>query len=322
MKGLKLYEAINEIDDDLIEEAMAKPVIRVSRKYAAAIAAAALALTIGSLEIFGIINMPKLSEFSSRSPVEEASDGTGDTEPAASTQITEALTETEPPTGTQPQATTDPAETQPQTTTVSSDDVPIVHNFSGYSLDYWLNSDKVCWGTETVKGSPGSEKLPLGTIKISPELESIMKGGNDDTVYAVLADFEPCIDKNEMENWEYNGDTIAGLTAERNKLYTDNGEISDYADSEGEHNEPAYGISDLEKYDELTERIAAVWTAYYNTKLQEFRGTFIKNGMEIYSDPWAEKVLCFYTFGVRSQIETFVCDESEAFIFYPAQRFK
>lgn len=310
MKGLKLYEAINEIDDDLIEEAMAKPVIRVSRKYAAVTAAAVLALTIGSLEIFGIINMPKLSEISSIGDGEEIPSKENASVPITSVPHSEASTESEP------------QSTSVEQTSVPFDGIPQNHDFSGLALEYWLYSDRVIWGNDTVKGSLGSEKLPPGTIKISPELESIMKGGNDDTVYAVLADLEPCIDKNEMENWEYNGDTIAVLTAERNKLYTDNGEISDYADSEGEHSEPAYGISDLEKYDELTERITAVWSAYYNMKLQEFRGTFIKNGMEIYSDPWAEKVLCFYTFGVRSQIEAFVCDESEAFVFYPAQRFK
>lgn len=322
MKGMKLYEAINEIDDDLIEEAKAKPTITVWRKYAAGVAAAVLALTVGVVEAIGIVKLPKLSEFSSGSPVEEATDVTGVTGSAASMQITEAPTDTQLPTEAQHQATTAPEKTQPQTTTISSDDMPIVHNFSGYSLDYWMNSDKVCWGTETVKGAPGSGKLPPGTVKISSELSGIINGENDDNVYAVLVDFEPCINKKEMDNWEYNGDTIAGLTAERNKLYVDNGDNFDSSDSEGEHNEPAYDISDIEKYNELTERIAEVWTAYYNMKLQEFKATFIKNGMDIYSDPWAEKVLCFYTFGVHSQLENFVCNESEAFILYPAQRFK
>lgn len=308
MKGLKLYEAINEIDDDLIEEAMTKPVVRVYRKYAAVAAVAVLALTIGSLEIIGIVNMPKLSEFSSKSPLEEATEGVGVTESSASVQITETPAET------QPQPTAD------EPTSVSSDSVPKIYDFSGYSLDYWLNSDKVRWGKETVKGGLGSEKLPQGTVRISSELNSIMDGENDDTVYAVLVDFEPCIDKNEMENWEYNGDTIAVLTAERNKLYTDNGE---HFDSDGEHTEPLDGISDKELFNELTERIASVRSAYYNMKLQEFGPTFrIKNGMDIYTDPWSEKVLCFYTFAVRSQLESFVCGESEAFIFYPAQRFK
>lgn len=311
MKGLKIYEAVNEIDDALIEEAKEKPVIMASRKNTAVIAAAALALTIGSLEIAGIVNMPKLSGFSPESPVEEATDDIGVTESAASVHIPETPDETQPP----------PTAAEP--TAISPDNAPNDYDFSGYSLDYWLNSDKVIWGTETVKGSVGSEKLPPGTVKISPELGSIMKGENDDTVYAVLVDFEPCIDKNEMENWEYNGDTIAGLTAERNKLYVYNGKISDYTDSEGDHTEPIYDISDQELFNKLTERIEAVRNAYYYMKLQEFGETFhIKNGMEIYTDPWAEKVLCFYTFGLRSQLEVFVCGESEAFVFYPAQRFK
>lgn len=308
MKGLKLYEAVNEIDDDLIEEAMVKPAIKIRRKYAAVAAAAALALTIGSLEIVGIINMSKFSELSAGGYDEEMTSEENIYVPITSVPNFEASTESK----TQTYVT--------EQTCVPFDSIPENNNFSGLPLEYWLESDRVIWGNDTVKGSIGSEKLPPRTVKISPELGRIMKDENDDTVYAVLVDFEPCINKKEMENWEYNGDTIAVLTAEKNKLYTDNGE---YSDSDGEHTEPPYGISDKELFNELTERIASVRSAYYNMKLQEFESTFrIKNGMEIYTDPWAEKVLCFYTFAVRSQLESFVCGESEAFVFFPAQRFK
>lgn len=308
MKGLKLYEAVNEIDDDLIEEAMVKPAIKIRRKYAAVAAAAALALTIGSLEIVGIINMPKFSELSAGGYDEEMTSEENIYVPITSVPNFEDSTESK----TQTYVT--------EQTSVPFDSIPENNNFSGLPLEYWLESDRVIWGNDTVKGAIGSEKLPPGTIKISPELGRIMKDENDDTVYAVLVDFEPCVDKNEMENWEYNGDTISVLTAERNKLYTDNRE---HFDSDGEHTEPLYGISDKELFNELTERIASVRSAYYNMKLQEFEATFhIKNGMEIYTDPWSEKVLCFYTFAVRSQLESFVCGESEAFVFFPAQRFK
>lgn len=61
-------------------------------------------------------------------------------------------------------------------------------------------------------------------------------------------------------------------------------------------------------------------TEYYPERLQDFKETFVQNGLGIY--PCESGGTFFYTFGTAAHFEEFVCSENEAFIFLPAGDFR
>lgn len=196
-----------------------------------------------------------------------------------------------------------------------SDYDSLKEDFCGIDLENWLNNPDVIWGDTEIKGSDSSEKIALGSILISDDLNKLMKSGNSNDVYAVMVDFSSCIDENELLNWEYNGNTISELQSEYSKLSSFTDETYTYIGSDGiEHTEY---LSSNDKKEEI-KKIKAV---YYDMKIQQFSDSFHKNGLEIYKG--GEEVnTIFYTFTNKTLLKEFVCKENEAFIFYPASYFK
>lgn len=200
------------------------------------------------------------------------------------------------------------------------------------TLEEWLSDPAVVWGEVSSKDGPGVEDLgkqvPLGNTVISGKWLSEITYG---TVYAVMVDFSPCIDKAGMENWKFDGDTISALKAEYDGYFYDTGEtceVSYFKDGvlHTEY-EPIYSSDpeNSERIFELEQRIEELTSVYYSMKIDSFRESFAENGLGVYVLPYNDSTLknsCFYTFAMREQLENFKCKENEAFFFMPAFRFK
>ena len=200
------------------------------------------------------------------------------------------------------------------------------------TLEEWLSDPAVVWGEVSSKDGPNSdafgEQVPRGNTMISEKWLSEITYG---TVYAVMVDFSPCIDKVEMESWEFDGDTISALKAEHDGYFFDTGEtceVSYFKDGElYTEYEPIYSSNpeDSDRIFELEQRIEELTSAYYGMKIESFRESFAENGLGVYVSSYNDSTLknsCFYTFAAREQLENFKCKENEAFIFLPAFRFK
>ena len=203
-----------------------------------------------------------------------------------------------------------------------SDFDSLKEDFSGIDLENWLNNPDVIWGDTEIKGSDSSEKIALGSILISDDLNKLMKSGNSNDVYAVMVDFSSCIDENELLNWEYNGNTISELQSEYSKLSSFTDETYTYIGSDGiEHTEYLSSNDKKEEIKKIKQAINEIKAVYYDMKIQQFSDSFHKNGLEIYKG--GEEVnTIFYTFTNKTLLKEFVCKENEAFIFYPASYFK
>ncbi len=199
-------------------------------------------------------------------------------------------------------------------------------DFSGISVDEWLENPDVIWSGTDTKGYLNSEYIPSGNTKISEKLSDLMQNNSNNAVYAVMVDFSPCIDENELLNWEYNGDTIADLKLRISEAteYSENSYT--YIGSDGiEHVEYFLTFESEKKVTEMELRINEIKSAYRNAKIQEFRESFNDNGLEIYANMLSgvqEENFCFYTFATKKHLEEFKCKNNEAFIFYPANYFK
>ena len=203
-----------------------------------------------------------------------------------------------------------------------SDYDSLKEDFCGIDLENWLNNPDVIWGDTEIKGSDSSEKIALGSILISDDLNKLMKSGNSNDVYAVMVDFSSCIDENELLNWEYNGNTISELQSEYSKLSSFTDETYTYIGSDGiEHTEYLSSNDKKEEIKKIKQAINEIKAVYYDKKIQQFSDSFHKNGLEIYKG--GEEVnTIFYTFTNKTLLKEFVCKENEAFIFYPASYFK
>lgn len=203
-----------------------------------------------------------------------------------------------------------------------SDFDSLKEDFCGIDLENWLNNPDVIWGDTEIKGSDSSEKIALGSILISDDLNKLMKSGNSNDVYAVMVDFSSCIDENELLNWEYNGNTISELQSEYSKLSSFTDETYTYIGSDGiEHTEYLSSNDKKEEIKKIKQAINEIKAVYYDMKIQQFSDSFHKNGLEIYKG--GEEVnTIFYTFTNKTLLKEFVCKENEAFIFYPASYFK
>lgn len=199
-------------------------------------------------------------------------------------------------------------------------------DFSGISVDKWLENPYVIWSESDTKGYLNSEYISMGNIKISERLTDLMQNNPDDSVYAVMVDFSSCIDENELLNWEYNGDTVADLKLQISKAteYSDNSYT--YIGSDGVEHVEYFLTSESEaKVAEMERRISGIKSAYCAAKIQGFRNSFNNNGLEIYMDRISgiqEENFCFYTFATKKHLEEFKCKNNESFIFYPANYFK
>ena len=199
-------------------------------------------------------------------------------------------------------------------------------NFSGISLEEWLENSDVIWCETDTKGYLNSEYISAGNTKISEKLFELMQNNSDDTVYAVMVDFSSCIDENELLNWEYKGDTIADLKLHISEVteYSENSYT--YVSSDGTEHLEYFLTSESEaKVTEIECRINEIKSAYRDAKIKEFRYSFNDNGLEIYSDRVngiQEENFCFYTFATKKHLTEFKCKNNEAFIFYPANFFK
>ncbi|MCM1230846.1 MAG: hypothetical protein NC489_11995 [Ruminococcus flavefaciens] len=198
-------------------------------------------------------------------------------------------------------------------------------DFSGISVDEWLENTAVVWVEGDTKGYINSEYITAGNAKISDELSALMQNNSDDIVYAVMVDFSSCIDEDDLLNWEYNGDTIADLKL----LISESTEYSEnsytYTDSDGtEHVEYFLTPESEERVTAIEHRIDEIRSTYRNAKIQGFRDSFYDNRLEIYSGSLngMEADFFFYTFATRKHLEEFKCKDDEAFIFYPANYFK
>ena len=203
-----------------------------------------------------------------------------------------------------------------------SDYDSLKEDFYGIDLKNWINNPDVIWGDTEIKGSDSSEKIALGSILISDDLNKLMKSGNSNDVYAVMVDFSSCIDENELLNWEYNGNTISELQSEYSKLSSFTDETYTYIGSDGiEHTEYLSSNDKKEEIKKIKQAINEIKAVYYDMKIQQFSESFHKNGLEIYKG--GEEVnTFFYTFTNKTLLKEFVCKENEAFIFYPASYFK
>ncbi len=210
--------------------------------------------------------------------------------------------------------------------TVSNDNTS--PRLSSLTLEEWLRNPDVIWGGEEVKGDIVSDPIPLGTVKISPRLSDLMEEGEDSDVFAVMVDFSPCINRVEMDNWEYNGDTLSSLRDELDKLFTDTGKSYTYVDGiDGTEHTGTHRSSDPEDSDKIANlraRIETIRSAYYDMKAREFKDSFERNGLGIYRTDKGRFAAehYFYTFASRSDLEDFECKGSEAFVFYSAQALK
>ena len=203
-----------------------------------------------------------------------------------------------------------------------SDYDSLKEDFCGIDLENWLNNPDVIWGDTEIKGSDSSEKIALGSILISDDLNKLMKSGNSNDVYAVMVDFSSCIDENELLNWEYNGNTISELQSEYSKLSSFTDETYTYIGSDGiEHTEYLSSNDKKEEIKKIKQAINEIKAVYYDMKIQQFSDSFHKNGLEIYKGG-EEMNTIFYTFTNKTLLKEFVCKGNEAFIFYPASYFK
>ncbi len=211
--------------------------------------------------------------------------------------------------------------------------LPSGSDTSSRTLEEWLNDPAVVWSGEPLKGDSDGfgESVPLGTTIISEKWLSELSESPDGTIYAVMVDFMSCIDSDEMESWELDGDTIGALKAEHSGYFYDTGKtmpVSYIKDGEWyTEYQPIYSSKpeDADKIAELEMRIEEMTSAYYGMKIESFRDSFSANGLGVYDlsfDDGLHDNRCFYTFATKEQLENFKCKENEAFFFMPAFRLK
>ena len=319
MKKKDLFYAISEIDEDLISEAMEEVKVAAknqrSRKilFSSLSAAAIFALGIGfsaygenfTLKPTVVVTTEKSTEETQKAEKEV-------TASKAETKLTEATTAKPKETEVQPITTAVPHRNEttvtsaPKETTEKSTEKPteestkpsVPSGTASYNFEYWVNAPDVVWGEDAVKGSAGSELIPLGTIKITDSLKKLMADGDDSTVYAVQVGFSSCAEK-EFENWEFDGTTFAKLKKGYNKAEMTDEEIANYKTKVWEM-----------KY------------AFCNQKIDSFKDTFSKAGLKIYVLERNITDCFFYVFGTKKQIEGINPKGTEAFVLYAADQMK
>lgn len=301
----EIFEAINNIDDELIAEAaeIRKPSYKRLSTWAAA-AAVFVLLAVGVTALnHQKINIQRPNE--TQTTVGEVSAGNeSESTDAAKDKTTVALSNA------------------PEQTTLND----ICHRIVP-TLDFYKNSPDIVWSTDGIKGTGTNTKVPLGTVEISESLKKLMKDKTEETVYAVMVDFSSCIDTEKMRTWTYDGTSIEKLEKERNELMKNRrlvGYDSAYDSEHGEYTYAKYEYPDEERIAEINGKLDEIKKAYYKYCLKRFETTFKNNELVIYTD---DSAACyennyFYIFADRQQLESFKCGSNEAFIFMPAVKFK
>ena len=342
MKPDDIFWGINEIDDELIYEAEAVPAYKRASGRRICAAAAFLILAVGFTVLIHESDTEHLSGIGKNSGiilVDETEYITSETDASREKKTEESVPQTISATAFIPPAASDtenqsipyeiteaPTSAEEYTNTDDvqgftslSSDIPDSDKYDGMdnhndkedlsslSFEEWLGNEDVVWGESDLKGIQNSEKIPPGTIKISPALQRIMDENTDrQTIYAVCVDFSSSINENEMNHWEYNGNTLSEIKAELEEITSNKND--EYSSEEKER------ISVLKTIFQETK------SAYYSEKTESFRVTFERNGLGIY--PYGIEGKFFCTFGTAEHFNEFVCGENEAFIFYPAGHFK
>ncbi len=286
MNNRTLYLAINEIDENLILEADSldfeknySPVLKKSVSLAASAAVFLVLLTCSAI-YFTKTNKPLTAPTTvSDTSLQQSSKA----EPTKTTSVT----------------TTDFAKS-PDTDGLAPDsDAP---DYSLYTLTMWLNNPDVVWDNHSLKGEFSiDESTPLGTVKITDRLKSIIKNNGDISVYAVLVDFSSCVDEEEAENWKYNGVSVKELQEYFERGYKTDKDITEYK-----------------------KKLREIKDAYNNMRIKAFEDTFNKFGLKIYTfqNDTSSFSHYFYVFATSGQIQNLECKTDEAFVLSPAAQFK
>lgn len=304
MKNKDLYFAVNEIDDKLISEAMEETILKAKTKskkiWFSALSAAAVFALVLSLSSFG-------RSFTLKPAVVTTDKTTQTKEKQKSDKETTLIYEKTTPTTVKPtesdahnnttvavsqRETTDSVTDKP--TEITTQKTP-VQSYASYSFNYWKSAPDVVWGEDAVKGNARNQEIiPLGSIKITEPLRKLMQSGDDSTVYAVQVGFSSCAEE-EFENWNFNGTTFAELKKGYNKDEMTDEEIANYK--------------------------TTIWEMKYtfcHKKIEGFKDTFRKAGLEIYIVERDVTNCFFYVFGTKKQIEGINPKDTEAFVLYAA----
>lgn len=200
------------------------------------------------------------------------------------------------------------------------------HDFSGIPLSEWLDNDSVVWGESDLKSFISSRSIPIGTSLVSDELMSLMQNYPDDAVFAVLVDFSSCVDEDKMNDWIYNGETISELKQRISEATEYSDKNTTYVDSDGTEHTIYFLTPESEaEVKKIQLRINQIKSAYYSFRINGFKDTFHENGLEAYEASetgYFQYEACFYCFAGKDSLLSFICSNTEAFVFFPANHFK
>ena len=181
----------------------------------------------------------------------------------------------------------DPAKTYPDLTTLS--------------LSQWIVSENVVWmsGSPTKGNVASGEIIELGQVRIDEELAASFASNSTDAVYAVMVDFTSMCN----DDFVFEGKKISELIAEKDDLIA---------------------LGKMEDAKALAQKINQAKEAYYFSMLEKFEEKFASMGLGVYHEDRGCTIdnCIFYTFATQAQLEEFECNETQAFIFSAAVRFK
>ena len=317
MKNRDLYFAVSEIDDGLVLEAMEESVLKKKTKskkiWFSALSAAAVFALVLSLSSFGrsftlkpaVVTTDKTTQIKETQKSDKETTliyektkptPVRPTESETHNNTTVAPTRSETTVAVSQRETTDSVTDKP--TEITTQKTP-VQSYASYSFNYWKSAPDVVWGEDAVKGNARNQEIiPLGSIKITEPLRKLMQSGDDSTIYAVQVGFSSCAEE-EFENWKFNGTTFAELKKGYNKAEMTDEEIANYKTKVWEM-----------KY------------AFCNQKINTFKDTFSKAGLNIYTLERNLTDCFFYVFGTKKQIEGINPKVTEAFVLYAADQMK
>lgn len=317
MKNRDLYFAVSEIDDGLVLEATEESVLKKKTKskkiWLSALSAAAVFALVLSLSSFGrsftlkpaVVTTNKTTQTKETQKADKETTliyekttptTVKPTESETHNNTTVAPTRSETTVAVSQRETTDSVTDKP--TEITTQKTP-VQSYASYSFNYWKSAPDVVWGEDAVKGNARNQEIiPLGSIKITEPLRKLMQSGDDSTIYAVQVGFSSCAEK-EFENWEFDGTTFAKLKKGYNKAEMTDEEIANYKTKVWEM-----------KY------------AFCNQKINTFKDTFCKAGLNIYTLERNLTDCFFYVFGTKKQIEGINPKGTEAFVLYAADQMK
>ncbi|MBQ6708654.1 MAG: hypothetical protein IJM97_06885 [Clostridia bacterium] len=172
------------------------------------------------------------------------------------------------------------------------------------NLEDWLSNDHVVWSDSGLKGSIDfATPIEKGSIAMTKELRDTLDAYGDHRFYAVMVSFESALPEDYLENIICDGKSITELEKKADSLLKSG------------KNEDAHKI-----YVEIKE----AKREYLLNYIENFRDTFLKNGMRIFTESNGTTIdnMVFYCFASKISIENFKCKEDEAFYFTLASSFK